>query len=109
MRLLGWLLVAVIFFHGFYSVSMAVSSYFTLSGIVDKAAEEHGKRGTVLVREAILRGAAESGVEVDDRNVVVSREDRQLEVRLKWSYPVLAIHGDPVLLIPMSIERTYRP
>lgn len=108
MRLILGLLMVVGFFHGFYSVSMAVSSYFSLYDAVDRAVAEHGRTGmTAVVRDGVLRRASAAGVTLDDRRLFVEEDGRVLVVRIRWSYPVLTIQGEPVLVIPLAIDRTF--
>lgn len=108
MRLLFGLLLVVAFFHGFYSVSMAVSSYFSLYDAVDRAVSDHGRSGmTAVVRDGILRRALAAGVTLDDRRLLVEEDGRVLMVRIRWSYPVLTVQGEPVLVIPLAVDRTF--
>lgn len=107
MRLIAWLLLALAFFQGFYSVAVALSSYFAVSDVVDQAVADHGRGGPAVVRDAVLRGVARAGVEVDDRQITVTQENRTLDVQVKWSYPVITLRGDPVLVIPISLERHF--
>jgi len=107
MRLIFGLLMIVAIFHGFYSVSMAVSSYFSLYDAVDRAVAERGNSGVIAVREAILRRAAASGVALDDRKLIVEDRGRLVTVHVRWSYPVLTLQNEPVVSIPLSIDRSY--
>ena len=100
-------LVALAAFYGFYCGVMSVWSYFALADIVDRAIEERGKSAAAPVREFIIKNAAESGVRIEERNVVVTSDDRRLNVNLRWSYPVVSYKGEDVIEIPLSLERAF--
>jgi hypothetical protein len=109
MSYLTGLLGALAFFYAFYCGTMALWSYFEMADIVDRAVEDHARAGPVLVREAIVKGAATSGVPVAGDAVLVSEsgERRGLRVQLRWSWPVIHYQGQDVLQIPLSLEREF--
>jgi hypothetical protein len=100
-------LVALGAFYGFYCGVMSAWSYFALADIVDRAVEERGKGAAAPVREFIIKNAAESGVRIEERNVVVTSDDRQLSINLRWSYPVVSYKGEDVVEIPLSLARAF--
>jgi hypothetical protein len=106
MRLVGWLLVAFVFFYGAYCAAKSGWSYLELSTVVEEALVQHGRSGGEAVKRAILAGAAERGITLDDRNVFVNEAHRLLVARVKWSFPALQVGGDDVVEIPISVERS---
>jgi hypothetical protein len=104
-----WLLVAAALCYGFYSACMAVWSYMQVTSVVDSAATERLRTegGTGELRDAVLRGAARSGVPLDERAVDVTPGEGAVAVRVHWSYTVATFNNEPVLVIPLSVTRVY--
>jgi len=100
-------LLAIAFFYGFYCGVMSIWSYFAMASIVDLAVQERGKAAAAPVREYILKSAAESGVRLDDRNVVVTTDERRLSINLKWTFPVVTYKGEDLVEIPLSLQRAF--
>ncbi|HEV8642290.1 MAG TPA: hypothetical protein VGV13_14425 [Methylomirabilota bacterium] len=94
-------------FNASYVGARAAWSYLELSGVVDKALADHAGNGAGPVRAAIIKGAQEAGVRIDDRNVAVGETARALAVRLKWSWPVIAYQGRRIIEVPLSLERSF--
>jgi hypothetical protein len=107
MRALALLLVAIGCFYLFYSGAMAVWSYLTLSGIVEDAVQERGRTAAGPVREAILRGAAASGLALDEGQVLVETDERALNVHLRWTWPLVTYQGTAYVEVPLSLERSF--
>lgn len=107
MRTLGLLLVAIGCFYLFYSGAMAAWSYLTLSSIVEDAVQERGRAAAAPVREAILRGAAASGVALDERQVLVEADERGLNIHLHWTWPLVTYQGTSYVELPLSLERSF--
>ena len=112
MRIVFWLLVAVAFFYSFYSGAMAVWSYMQVSGVVDQALEDRhlGDKSERArqVRAAIVRGAAKTGVALDEREVNVTQFEGGIVVSVRWTYPVITYNEETVFAIPLSIDRSRR-
>lgn len=112
MRMLGWLLVALAFFYAVYAGFMTIWSYMEVASAVERAAETTARMTedrAVRVKNIILAGARESGIALDDRLVSVTDRDRTIHVQVKWQYPAIAWQGEPVVAVPLSLERTYGP
>src|SRR5262249_58517215 len=71
-KAVAFALLALAFFYGFYCGVMSIWSYFAMASIVDQAVTERGRAAAAPVREYIIKNAAESGVNIQDRNVVVT-------------------------------------
>lgn len=108
MKALTAVLVAVGCFYLLWCGAMALRSYWHLSDVVDAAIEQSGRGGPVLVRDAILKGAAQWEVPIDADNVVVGEDERGFAVHLRWTWPVITWRGAEVLQIPLSMDRSYR-
>ncbi len=74
-------LLFIAFFYGFYCGVMAIWSYFAMASIVDDAVTERGRAAAAPVRDYIIKSAAESGVRIQDRNVVVTTDAEGESVR----------------------------
>lgn len=112
MRLVAWFLVAMLFFYGVYQGFMTVWSYMEVADVVERAADTTAKitdDRAGRVRDLVLAGASESGVPLDDRLVSVTESERVVTVQVRWRYPVVAWRGEPILTVPLSIERSYGP
>ncbi len=107
MKVIVLVLLAIAFFYAFYCGVMSIWSYFAMANIVDQAVAERGKTAAALVREYIIKNAAESGVRIDDRNVVVTSEERSLNINLRWTFPVVTYKGEDLVEIPLSLERAF--
>src|SRR2546427_958517 len=100
-------LLFIAFFYGFYCGVMAIWSYFAMASIVDDAVTERGRAAAAPVRDYIIKSAAESGVRIQDRNVVVTTDERQLNINLRWTFPVGTYKGEDIVEIPLSMERAF--
>jgi len=100
-------LLAIAFFYGFYCGVMSIWSYFAMASIVDQAVTERGRTAAAPVRDYIIKNAAESGVNIQDRNVVVTADERQLNINLRWTFPVVTYKGEDIVEIPLSLERAF--
>jgi len=111
MKLVFWLAVAVLFFYGAYSAMMAGWSYFQINDVVEQAAREKqgGKQDERVrqVREDIVKGAARSGLVIDEQAVDVQPSDRGLAVKVRWTYPVIVYNNETILSIPLSVDRAF--
>ncbi|PYO01520.1 MAG: hypothetical protein DMD91_07345 [Candidatus Rokuibacteriota bacterium] len=106
MKAIVLVLLALAFFYAFYCGVMSIWSYFAMASIVDLAVQERGK-APAPVREYIMKNAAESGVRIEDRNVVVTTDERQLSINLKWTFPVVTYKGEDLVEIPLSLQRAF--
>ncbi len=119
MRLVLWGLVAVAICWVAYGIMMSAWQYFEVGGVVDEALRSRNVAdiGTArTVKDRILKGSAESGIPLEEREVNVTLDNQTYSVNVVWSFPVLIYQGQPVLRIPLSLNRTkqateafYRP
>jgi hypothetical protein len=116
----AFLIVAV--FFGIYQLMMAAYGWFQMSTVVDDVASRElktlaariGQPTSIFegdrfakIREGILNGAEEAGVNLSPEDVAVSVTNNVLEVRLSWGAPMLKYQGDTYLKLPMTMERSY--
>lgn len=112
MKVVFWLFVAIGVAYAFYSGAVAVSQYMQVKDVVEEAVltrarlDKHER--TSRVRDDILKKAPAAGVTLDERNVLVSEENRVLRVLIRWSYPVVVYKDDPLVSIPISYDKTFR-
>jgi len=86
---------------------MSIWSYFAMASIVDQAVTERGRVAAAPVRDYIIKNAADSGVRIHDRNVLVTTDERQLNINLRWTFPVVTYKGEDIVEIPLSMERAF--
>jgi len=106
-KAVAFALLALAFFYGFYCGVMSIWSYFAMASIVDQAVTERGRAAAAPVREYIIKNAAESGVNIQDRNVVVTTDEHHLNINLRWTFPVVTYKGEDIVEIPLSLERAF--
>jgi len=102
-----FVLLAIAFFYAFYCGVMSIWSYFAMASIVDQAVTERGRTAAAPVRDYIIKNAAESGVNIQDRNVVVTTDEHHLNINLRWTFPVVTYKGEDIVEIPLSLERAF--
>jgi hypothetical protein len=110
MRVLGWLFVVALIFYGGYAAAMAVWSYQEMAGVIEEAVGGRPGREPPPRRElgaVIERGAAAAGIAVERRDIQVAQDGRTLRVRVKWRYAAVVVRGEPIFIIPLTIERAY--
>jgi len=99
--------------YGIYSGFMAVWSYFEISNLVEevvprelpqtKGWEQQDR--VKKVRDAIVKGAMDSGVALDPNAVSVAEEGNALWVRIDAAYPIVRYHD--LLSIPISTAHSF--
>lgn len=111
MKAVFWFLVAISIVYGFYAGAVAIWQYYEVNGIVEGAVAERAKMDpfdrAARVRDDILKRAPESGVMLDESEVLVTAESRALRVLIRWSHPVIVYKGEVVLSIPISFDKAY--
>lgn len=111
MRALFWLLVAIGFVYAFYAGAVAVWQYYEVKGIVEEVVAESMKTErfghSALVKNDVLRKTPAIGVVLDEREVFVTEENRQLRVVIRWSYPAIVYRGEAKLSIPITLDKSY--
>jgi hypothetical protein len=114
------LLIVAIFF-GIFQLFQAASGWLQMSTVVDDVAareipaivarieqptsifeDRYGK-----IREGILKGAREAGVNLPPEGVAVSVESDVLNVRLSWKAPMITYQGKTYLDVPMTMQRGF--
>src|SRR5207245_7290663 len=71
-----------------WSSDVCSSDLFAMASIVDDAVTERGRAAAAPVRDYIIKSAAESGVRIQDRNVMVTTDERQLNINLRWTFQI---------------------
>lgn len=111
MRLIGWFLLVAALTYGTYAGFAALSEYSQVSTVVGLAIESRPVKGRWVdrprdIQQSVLQSARERGVPLGEGDVIVSDLDRVLKVRVRWSHPVLVVGGEPVIAIPLWVERS---
>jgi hypothetical protein len=107
MKLFFWGVVIVVLCYGAYSGMIAVWSWIAVNNAVDEIISREGIDAVpeTQIKGRILQSTAEAGVPLNDRDIVVTREARNLRVEVIWTIPVVVVKGDSVLAIPLSVRR----
>ena len=118
--LTAFLIVAI--FFGIYQVMVAAAGWFRMATIVDDVAsrelktlsERIGQPTSIFegdrfakLREGLLRGAQEAGVNLQPEGVAVSVDNNVLDVRLSWGAPLVIYQGHTYLQLPMTMQRGF--
>jgi hypothetical protein len=113
MKVIFWLFVAVGFVYAFYSGAIATYQYMQVKDIVEESVQERWKVDKLdraaRVKQDILRKAPEAGVRLDAQNVLVTDEERNLHVLIRWSYPVVVYRDRTYASIPISYDKVFEP
>jgi hypothetical protein len=108
MRLVFWGLVVVSICYLAYSGMIAAWSWIAVQNAVDEIISKEGIDTVPLpdVRTRVLTAANEAGVPITEKDVVVTREDKAVQVEIIWTVPVIIVKGESVLAFPLSVKRT---
>lgn len=113
MKIVFWLFVAIGFVYAFYSGAIAVYQYLQLKDVVEESVLERWKldkfERAARVKQDILRKAPETGVTLNAQNVLVTDEERNLRVLLRWSYPVVVYRDRAYVSIPIAYDKVFEP
>jgi hypothetical protein len=120
--LIRWLIVLVVLGWAGYTVAGAGWTYLAIGEMVDKTLREASARnrnafvtGTVTdsvirdVRSSIVLAARHDGLPVEDGNVQVAATSAGIAATVSWSYPVITFGGSDILIVPMSVQRSFVP
>ena len=123
MKLLVTLLVIVAVVFGVYNFVMAAYGWFQMANLVDEIARPEASKlagaqqsafGSFesrdrfgRIRESILKGAREIGVELNPENVNINTADGMLDVKLAWDAPLVRYQDKHYLDIPMTLQRGF--
>ena len=114
--------LAALLYAGYAAIS-AGSSYLQVRGLIDQAVDEASKRprtpaaigqSTVALQEfasdartAILLGASRLNFELDPKKLVIEPGGKGIRVSLHWSHVLLVAAEEPVLAVPLWVDRAY--
>lgn len=113
--LLGWIL---------YTAANAGWSYFATQEVIDRALRESFGRHrgaftagtqtaldalTLDARGAIVLGSRRDGFPIQDGSVSVSANSEGMSAVVSFSYPVVTFESREILVIPMTIRRSFVP
>ena len=115
-----WVVVLALLGWAGYTVAGAGWTYWAVQESVDKvlgeafsrhrAALATGTQTDVMgrdVRGAIALNARRDGLSVQDGDIQVSANAAGISATVRWSYPVISFGGSDILVVPMSIQRSF--
>ncbi len=113
MKFLFWVFVAIGIVYLFYTGSMAVWSYLEITSLVEEVVNERASRTdrqerAGRVRDDLVKKVAASGINVDERSILVNDEGKTLDVSVRWSWPVIVYQEREYLAVPLKHERTFQ-
>jgi hypothetical protein len=99
MRLIFWGLVVVALCYAAYSGMIAAWSWIAVNNAVDEIISKDGIEAVSLpdLKDRVRRATNEAGIPLDEGNVIVTREERGVQVEVIWTVSVLAV--------PLSVKR----
>jgi hypothetical protein len=107
MRIFLWGVVIVALCYAAYSGMIAAWSWIAVNNAVDEIVSREGIDSIPEpdIKAKILESTADAGISLNDRDIVVTRDGRELRVQVIWTIPVIVVKGDSVLSIPLSVRR----
>ena len=110
MRLIFWGLVIVAFCYVAYSGMLAAWSWIAVQNAVDEIISREGVESVPVpeLRSRVMKAANEAGIPIGEKEVIVTREDKGVQVEIFWTMPVIVVKGEPVLAVPLSVKRASR-
>ena len=107
MRLIFWGLVVVAFCYAAYSGMLAAWSWIAVNNAVDEVISKEGIDAVPVpeVKARVMKATNEAGIPLAENQVVVTREDRGVNVEVVWTMPLIVVKGDTVLAIPLAVNR----
>ncbi len=109
MKLIIWGLVIVALCYAAYSGMIAAWSWMAVNNAVDEVLARDGIQSLPKreVKSRIMLSTNEAGVPLNEREVtVIHYDDRTVRVEVAWKVPVIVLHGDTVLAVPLSVKRS---
>ena len=107
-----------------YAGAHAGWSYFATQEIIDRALRESfGRHRPALaagtqtaldavagdVQSGIVLASRRDGFPIQERDVSVSATPAGISAVVNWSYPVITFEGREILVIPLTIRRSFVP
>src|SRR2546427_8128339 len=117
-----WGIVLTALWWGGSTLATAGWSYFATQEMVDKVLREAAARhrsaragGTQRaldelagdVRASILLAARRESRPIEKRNVTASATSTGVSASVGWSHPVITYGGDDLVVLPMSVQRSF--
>jgi hypothetical protein len=110
-KLIFWGVVIVGLGYLAYSGMIAAWSFIAVNNAVDEVLSRDGIDAVPEreIRSRVMSSTNEAGVSLNERDIVVTRDDRTVRVEVTWTISVIVMKGEPVLTVPLSVKRTSTP
>jgi hypothetical protein len=107
MKLIIWGLVIVALCYAAYSGMIAAWSWIAVNNAVDEVIARDGIHAVPAqeIKTRILSSTNEAGVPLSERDVIVTHEDKKVQVEVVWTVPVVIVKGESLLAVPLSVKR----
>jgi hypothetical protein len=113
MKPLLWLFLAIGLVYGFYSGAVAVYEYMQVKDVVEESVQERSRLDRYerpgRVKDDILRKSSAAGINLEERDVMVTEENSVLRVLIRWTRPVIVYNNEAYVSIPISYDRSFNP
>ena len=108
MKLIIWGLVIVALCYAAYSGMIAAWSWIAVNNAVDEILTRDGIEALPEreIKDRIVLSTKEAGVPINEREITVTHLDRTVRVEVAWTVPMIVMHGDTVLAVPLSVKRS---
>jgi hypothetical protein len=110
-KLILWGVVIVGLGYLAYSGMIAAWSFIAVNNAVDEVLSRDGIDAVPEreIRSRVMSSTNEAGVSLNERDIVITRDDRTVRVEVTWTISVIVMKGEPVLTVPLSVKRTSTP
>jgi hypothetical protein len=110
-KLIFWGVVIVGLGYLAYSGMIAAWSFIAVNNAVDEVLSRDGIDAVPEreIRSRVMSSTNEAGVSLNERDIVITRDDRTVRVEVTWTISVIVMKGEPVLTVPLSVKRTSTP
>lgn len=123
-RLVLWVVFLAAFGWVAYIVALAGWNYYATLAMIDKVLQEQAGNyraarttGTAdaldklvaTVRNSVVLEATREALPVHESDVDVSLYSAGISVAARWSYPIISYGGYDLLVIPISVRRSFVP
>ena len=107
MRLIIWGLVIVGLCYAAYSGMVAAWSWIAVNNALDEIVSREGVDAMPAreLKDRVMNAANEVGVPLADKDVIITRLDRGVNVEVMWTVPVVVVNGDAVVAVPLTARR----
>jgi hypothetical protein len=110
MKLFVWGVVIVALGYVAYSGMISMWSWWAVATAIDEVVTKESNEAVPTppreLKAKVMTATNEAGVPLEERDVIVTREDRTTRIEVIWTIPVVVFKGESVVAVPLSVKRT---